>query len=139
MSKYRTYQRQAPPPQRDPHPIWRGIGCFIALVVPVLSFGISSILIQAAPSMGIQLPVELLGRPLMPEYMFAVPGLVGFFKWLESIDNLYALLLGTFIVAVLLSAVLALIYAFVYRIVGPPRYTELDAPIDNVKVRRYKR
>ena len=139
MSHYRTYERRVPPRRTEPHPVWRGIGCFIMLVIPVLSFGISTILIQAAPSMGIQLPVELLGRPLMPEYMFAVPGLVGFFKWLESIDNLYALLLGTFIVAVLLSAVLALIYAFVYRIVGPPRYTELDAPIDNVKVRRYKR
>ena len=139
MSKYGSYRKVAPPKSYEPHPIWRGIGCFIMLVIPVLSFGISTILIQAAPSMGIQLPVELLGRPLMPEYMFAVPGLVGFFKWLESIDNLYALLLGTFIVAVLLSAVLALIYAFVYRIVGPPRYTELDAPIQNVKVKRYKR
>lgn len=139
MSKYRTYQRKAPPPQREPHPIWRGIGCLIMLVVPVLSFGISTILIQLAPSMGIQLPVELLGRPFMPEYMFVVPGLVGIINWLGSIDNLYALLLGTFIIGVLLSAVLALIYAFVYRIVGPPRYTELDAPVENIKVKRYKR
>jgi hypothetical protein len=139
MSKYRTYQREAPPRQKDPHPIWRGIGCLIMLLVPVLSFGISTILVQMAPSLGIQLPVELLGRPLMPELMFKVPGLVGILNWIQSLNNIYAILVGMFIVAVILSGVLALVYSFVYRIVGPSRYTDLDAPVQNIKVKRYKR
>jgi hypothetical protein len=139
MSKYRTYQREAPPRQKDPHPIWRGIGCLIMLLVPILSFGISTILVQTAPSLGIQLPVELLGRPLMPEIMFKVPGLVGILNWIQSLNNIYAILVGMFIVAVILSGVLALVYSFVYRIVGPSRYTDLDAPVQNIKVKRYKR
>jgi len=109
------------------------------LVVPVLSFGISTLLVQSAPSLGIQLPVELLGRPLMPEIMFKVPGLVGILNWIQSLDNLYAILVGTFTVAVLLTGLLALGYAAIYRIVGPPRYTDIDVPVSNVKVKKYTR
>jgi len=139
MSKYRTYERKAPPRRNDPHPIWRGIGCLIMLIVPVLSFGISTSLVQLAPSLGIQLPVELLGRPLMPEFMFLVPGLVGILNWIQSLDNLYAILVGTFTFTILLAGVLALAYAVIYRVIGPARYTELDAPVPNIKVKKYKR
>jgi hypothetical protein len=140
MSKYRTYERQAAPIHRkDPHPIWRGIGCLIMLLVPALSLGISSILVQLAPSFGIQLPYGLLGPPLMPEILFRVPGLVGILNWIQGRNNLYAILIGTFAVAIVLTSVLALGYAIVYRIIGPPRYTKYDAPPPNIKVKRYKR
>ena len=139
MSKYRTYERKAPPNRNEPHPIWRGIGCLIMLIVPVLSFGISTILVQMAPSLGIQLPVKLLGRPFMPDFMFQVPGLVGILNWIQSLDNLYAILVGTFSVTVILASLLALGYATIYRFIGPPRYSSLDAPSSNIKVKKYKR
>ena len=139
MSKYRPYERKTPPSRKEPHPIWRGIGCLIILMVPVLSFGISTILVQLAPSLGIQIPVELLGRPLMPDIMFQVPGLVGILNWIQSLDNLYAILVGTFTVTVIFGGVLAFGYALIYRFIGPPRYTSLDAPSSNFKVKKYKR
>jgi hypothetical protein len=139
MAKYRTYERQAAPTRKDPHPIWRGIGCLIMLIVPALSLGISAILIQLAPSFGIQLPNELLGPPLMPAFLFQVPGLVGILNWIQGRNNLYAILVGTFLVTILLAGVLALGYAIIYRIVGPPRYSRFDAPPTNIKVKKYKR
>lgn len=139
MAKYRSYERQAPPVRKDPHPVWRGIGCLIMLVVPVLSYGISMLVVQNASTLGLQIPPSLLGRPTFPEFLYLVPGLVGILNWLRGINNLYAILVGTFTIAILLTGFLALGYAFIYRIIGPPRYTELDAPTPNVRVRKYKR
>ena len=139
MAKHRTYEKQLPPRRKDPHPVWRGIGCLSMLILPALAFGVSGILVQIAPSMGIYLPPELLGRPVMPEVLFKVPGLIGLLNWIQRQNNLYAILLITFVVTLALAGILALGYAFVYRLVGPPRYTGYDAPPQNIKVKRYKR
>lgn len=139
MAKYRSYERKPPARSKEPHPVWRGIGCLIMIIVPALSLGISAILVQMAPSLGIQLPPGLLGRPVMPDFLFMVPGLVPILYWIQSLNNLYAILVGTFTVTVILAGVIALGYAFIYRIMGPPRYTGIDAPPPNVKVRKYRR
>ncbi len=139
MAKYRSYEKNLPSRSKEPHPVWRGIGCLIMLIVPALSLGLSTILVQIAPSLGIQLPDGLLGRPVMPELLFKVPGLVGILNWIQSLNNLYAILAGTFTITVLLAGLIALLYAFTYRLVGPPRYSGIDAPPPNIKVRKYKR
>ena len=125
--------------RKDPHPIWRGIGCFLMLIIPVLSWGISAIFIEMAPNLGIQLPVGLLGPVYMPQILFKVPGLVQVLYKIESINNLYGILLGTFTFTIILGGVMALVYAFIYRFAGPPRYTDLDVPPPNIKTKRYKR
>lgn len=139
MSKYQTYQRRIPRRSNEPHPVWRGIGCLIMLIIPALAYSISVILIQIAPSLGILLPAGLLGYPVMPAWLFQVPGLVGFLHWIQSINNLYAILVGTLVITVFLMGALALGYAFIYRLFGPPRYSPLDAPPPNIKVRKYRR
>jgi hypothetical protein len=139
MTKYRSYEKPMPPRQKEPHPIWRGIGCLTTLIIPALALGLSTILIQMAPSLGVQLPPGLLGRPLMPDILFQIPGLVGILNWIQGRNNLYAILLVAFAITIVLAGVLALVYAFIYRIVGPPRYTGVDAPPSNIKVGKYKR
>lgn len=140
MPKYQSFERQAKPIRRkDPHPIWRGIGCLIMLLVPAISLGASTILVGMAPDLGLAFPPGLMGRPVMPKYLFYVPGLVGILDWIQSLDNLYAVLLVTFIVTVLLMGITALGYAFIYRIAGPGRYTRFDAPPPNIKTKKYKR
>jgi hypothetical protein len=139
MTNYRSFERQTPRRSKEPHPVWRGIGCVIMLIVPALAMGISYILIQMAPSLGVSLPVELLGRPVMPGFLFRVPGLVSILVWIQSIDNLYGLLAGTFAVTILLGGLLALVYAIIYRILGPAQYSGVDAPPIIKKVKKYKR
>jgi uncharacterized membrane protein len=109
------------------------------LIVPVLSLALSAFLVEAAIQNNIPIPRELLGFPNMPLLLFRVPGLVGLLYWIEGRENLYAILIGTFVLVLLLGGILALFYAIVYRLVGPPRYTPLDAPPVNIRVRRYKR
>ncbi|MBI5935925.1 MAG: hypothetical protein HY867_19640 [Chloroflexi bacterium] len=139
MSKHRSFEKQAKPRRKDPHPVWRGIGCLSMLIIPAISFGISTILVQMAPSMGVYLPPELLGRPVMPELLFKVPGLIGLLNWIQRQNNLYAILIITFAVVVVLAGIIAVGYALAYRIMGPPRYTGYDAPPPRIKVKKYKR
>jgi len=140
MAKYRNYERRATPIRRnDPHPIWRGIGCITMLLVPAMALALSTIMIEVALENRVPIPKGLLGWPVMHPLMFCVPGLVPLLTWIESIKNLYAILAGTFVLIIFLGGVFALLYAFAYRLVGPPRYSGLDAPPPNVKTKRYKR
>jgi hypothetical protein len=139
MAKNRSLQRQVPARSKEPHPVWRGIGCLIMLLVPALSIGISYIIIKMALEAGVQLPPELLGYPLMPDILFRVPGLVALLSWIQGRNNLYAILVCAFTVGIILASLFALGYAAMYRLVGPPRYSGIDAPPENIKVRRYKR
>ena len=123
----------------EPHPVWRGIGCLIMLIIPALSLGFSYVMLESALSLGVDLPPGLLGYPVMPPLLFKVPGLVGILGWIQSLNNLYAILVGTAVLTLLLGGLIALGYAVVYRIVGPSHYSELDAPPTGYKVRKYKR
>jgi hypothetical protein len=139
MAKYRNYERKSPLRRNEPHPIWRGIGCMFMLLVPAMSLALSSLLIEEALKKGFPIPRELLGVPVMHPLLFRVPGLVSLLLWVESLNNLYAILVGAFTLTILLGGIFALVYAFVYRLVGPPLYSGLDAPPPNVKTKRYKR
>jgi len=140
MSKYSGYEKKVNlHKQPEPHPIWRGIGCFIMLVTPVLSYLLAVIAVNYAMEQGIRLPEGLAGYPVMPDWLFFVPGLVKILYWIQSRQNLYAYLFMTFVFIVALGGVISLLYAVMYSIAGPKRYNALDAPPPNVKTRKYKR
>jgi hypothetical protein len=139
MTKYRAFEKRLPPRNKEPHPVWRGIGCLIWLILPVLSYGLSALTISYALKQGIQFPQDLTGYPVMPPLLFRVPGLVALLNWLQSQYNLYLTLLVAFFFVVMLAGAMAIIYAFMYRASAPPRYSGVDAPPVNIKVKKYKR
>jgi drug/metabolite transporter (DMT)-like permease len=141
MSSYGRYEQRKGNTRRknEPHPIWRGIGCLITLIVPVLAYVLATIAVDYAMKQGIRLPDGLVGTPVMPTLLFKVPGLVDILLWIEGRTNLYAYLFMTFFFIVALGGVMSLLYAIMYQIVGPKRYTVLDAPPPSVKTRKYKR
>jgi hypothetical protein len=53
--------------------------------------------------------------------------------------HFYAYAVTSLLYMVLLGGIMSVFYAFVYRIVGPPRYGPLDVERPNVKVKKYKR
>lgn len=115
MTKYDpTYQpksrRTIIPPV---HPIWRGIGCFLLILLPGVAFAGAKILVQANRSRRwVQIPVEL-GES------FTVP-VIG--------RVLYADLALTVILVVIGFAIITVGYSVIYRIIGIPRYGPLDSP-----------
>jgi len=60
-------------------------------------------------------------------------------NYLSSIPYLQALALFFIMAMILFSGIFSFLNALLYRMIGPPRYTPLDAPAPRVKTKRYTR
>jgi hypothetical protein len=115
MTKYDpTYQprsrRSIIPPV---HPVWRGIGCLLLILLPIISFAGAKLLVQAnSRQRWIQIPSELSGSFIAP-----VVGRI-----------FYADLALAVILIVIGFAIITVVYAIIYRIIGIPRFGPLDSP-----------
>ena len=115
MTKYDpTYQtksrRSIIPPV---HPVWRGIGCFLLILLPIVSFAGAKLLVQANNRQRwVQIPTELRDSVFLP--------VIG--------RLIFADLAVTVILIVIGFALLTAAYAVFYRILGISRYGPLDSP-----------
>ena len=115
MSKYdptfaQTSRRSGP---SSVHPIWRGIGCILLILVPIISFAGAKLLVQEnIKQHWIDIPQEMLGS-------FSVP-VVG--------RVLFADLAVWIILIVIGFGILTVVYALFYRLLGPSRYGPLESP-----------
>jgi len=141
MTKYTnaSQRRRSGPKQPEIHAVWRGIGCLLILIVPTISFFLGIASIQLAVDQNWPLPYQLMGYPVMPDLLWKLAGLTPILGFIQSQNNLYAILMVTLVYVVFFSALVSFIYAFVYRYVGPARYGPQDAPPPKVKVKRYTR
>jgi hypothetical protein len=124
---------------QEPHAIWRGIGCVLMIVVPVLSMAIGTQIVKYALANKISVPVEFLGKVSMPGFIYNSFALRAIFKPLTEIQNLYANLVAGLICMILISSLISLIYAVAYRIANPYRYGPTDAPPPKRKVAKKSR
>jgi hypothetical protein len=95
------------------HPIWRGIGFVLMVLLPIMSLAGAILLVRENFRQGwVNFPGWMLESFVLP-----------------SIGRVFvADLLLTLVLLVIGSGVLTLGYGFVYRLVGPPRYGEYDVP-----------
>jgi hypothetical protein len=95
------------------HPVWRGIGCFLLILLPILAFAGSKLLVQRNfQQRWIDLPREL-------ELWFVIPVLGRVFV---------ADIALTILLLVIIFGIATVIYALLYRLLGPPRPGPLDSP-----------
>lgn len=116
MSKYDKFNPRASAAARpwDIHPIWRGIGCLLMILVPVMAYAGAVLLVQANVSQGwVPIGTELAQTVTIPN--------VGSFKYL------FANLLVAGILAVLGFGLIVAIYSLIYKAVGPSQLGPLDA------------
>jgi hypothetical protein len=140
MTKYTVAARRPPMNEKQPtHAIWRGIGCLLMVIVPLVSWLFAVVTVQIAVSQNWPLPYQLMGYPAMPLVLWSAPGLAPVLAFIERQSNLYAVLALTVAYVVVASALISLVYSIIYRFVGPARYGPLDAPPPRVTVGRYKR
>jgi amino acid permease len=116
MAKYSSYNRRTPLDERPwtIHPIWRGIGCLLMLLIPIMAYAGAILLVQANAEQGwVPMPAELIQTVTLPYF--------------GKVEHLAANL----IVAVLLSfvgfALLSFIYSIFYRLINPDPLGPLDA------------
>ena len=141
MGKHESFnRRKAKKPSDGPHPIWRGIGCLILVIVPVISFGLAVLTFDAALANKWPLPAEFLGNPSMPRLLYRRHALVPVLNAITSMTNLYGYLAFAFVYTVILGGIMSFVYALAYRMVGPPVYGPMDMPPPKgIRLKRYKR
>jgi hypothetical protein len=120
MSKYIQQVRPAPI-KREVHPIWRGIGLFLAIITPAMAYaGTLLLLEQNQIQRWVAIPKDVL-------VTFGSDPLLG------------VKVILTLFLAVLIYAVFSLISFILYSAFAPPSLGPYDAPPIRRKVKSYKR
>ena len=140
MGKYSSYGKKPPAPKMNVvHPVMRGIGCIMIVIVPILAYGVSVILVNYGIAHGWPIPPGWLGTPGIHPLLRQLQGLTVILDFLQRQTNLTANLVFTIAITVLIGGVMSMIYGYIYTIFGPPRYGPTDAPPERVKVKKYTR
>ena len=115
MGRYDRYSSIQQREEKGIHPIWRGIGCILIIVIPMMAYAGAVELVKANYEFGwMRMPAELAQVVQIP-YIGAVP-------------NLYAYLAIGIVLLVIGYGILMIIYSIMYRAVGPSKYGPTDAP-----------
>ncbi len=139
MGKYQTFRPPERKRRRSVHPIWRGIGCLLMIILPVISYVAAVQVIQYGLKARWPLPRELFVPITPPRILWEVPALVPVLSWLTRQRNLVAYLSVAFLILVFLGGFFSVFYAALYRFLGPPRYGPLDVPPPKHKPKPYRR
>jgi len=120
MSKYKIYEQPRKEHPWKIHPVWRGIGCVMLVLIPLMAYAGASLLMEAnAHNHWVPVPREFRGPAQYP-YLYAHLGV-------------------TLLVSMIGFVVMVIIYSLVYRFAGPPRYGAQDAPPPRKSSRRRRR
>jgi len=138
MGKYSPTTVSRKPRIERPHPVWRGIGCILMIVVPILSFGLAELTVQSTWAQQ-YIPYQLLGYPILPTSLWKAGFLNPILAFIQSLPDFYGVLIFLFFYVVVIGAVISVGNAFLYKFLGPPRYGPQDAEPPKIKVKSYKR
>ena len=141
MGRHTSYQREKQKALRGQiHPIMRGIGCILFVIVPIISYGTAVLLVNYGMRNGWPIPPDWLGTPGIHPLLWRLGGLQVVLNFIQAQNNLIANLIFAIALTVLIFGFLAIIYGFIFKLFGPPQYGPTDVPpIRGVKVKRYKR
>ena len=126
MAKYSSYNRRTPLDQRPwtIHPIWRGIGCILMLLIPIMAYAGAILLIQAnIENHWVPMPADMMQSITLP--------------YIGAVQHLVATLITTILLSVIGFALLSFFYAIFFRLVNPDPLGPMDAkPIRSRPPRR---
>ncbi len=117
MTRYDKFNRRASMLDRPwkIHPIWRGIGCIMMVIIPIMAYAGAVLLVQENMRQGwLPMPRDLARTITIP--------------MLGSYPNLLAYLVVALTLSVVGFGVYTAIYALLNAIVGPSRFGPLDVP-----------
>ncbi|MFZ1042287.1 MAG: hypothetical protein WCA79_21535 [Anaerolineales bacterium] len=138
MGRYSPTTVRPKPQIERPHPVWRGIGCILMIVVPIISFGLAELTIQSNWAQQ-YVPYQLMGFIVMPAILWKPGFLNPILAFIQGVPNLSGVLVFFFLYLIVIGAFVSVGNAYLYKTLGPPRYGPQDAPQPKIKVKPYKR
>ena len=114
------------------HPVWRGIGCILLLLIPIMSWYVTALLLDSNQKAII--PPELTKVVAIP--LIKVGGIdkviIQVNTYFSNAHFVFGQVFFTIIFSVLGFGILSFLYAIFYRVAGPPRYGPFDVPPNKV-------
>jgi len=141
MGKHTSMVRRKPLKEADrgPHAIWRGIGCLMILLIPILSIALGYETVQYGIKAEWPIPYQLLGTPKLPDMFYDVRILRQLSLPVRRTEHFFAYATFSIGYMVVIGGLISVVYAFIYRMVGPARYGPFDAPPPKIKTKKYTR
>lgn len=121
MTKYVNSDKKERSP--DPHPVWRGIGFVMIVMIPLMSFAIADQLMRYFAENNIRIINELLAPPV------EVP------LW-GTVYNWPAMLVFAFVIALIMFGLFAMVNAVIYRSSSSKTLQTLESPPKSYKKKR---
>jgi len=129
MSKYgvRQISAQEKPRPWDVHPLWRGFGCIMIILVPIVSYAGAVLVIEneLLTQLGVPLSYDLI-RPISIVFSSPLPEFLPF-SVNTQVEHLYGNLAVGVILMMLGFGLLMVFYSIMFRMMGPSRLGPLDA------------
>lgn len=119
MGKYSNYHHAATTDRdRETHPIWRGVGCLLIVLIPALAYAISLWVLEANTQ----------------AHWFAVPRELA----IRGVSDplLGAKIALTIAISFVIYMIFSLVTFFANRMFGPSRYGPQDVPPINRRTKR---
>ena len=140
MSSYNYYKNNKEEPEKkEIHPIWRGIGCLITVITPIISWAASLVLVDYGEIQKWPFLMEMSGTVRFSDIFYQIPFVDVAANYLSSIHYLIPLVIFFILFLIFFTGVFSVLNAVVFRMFGPSRYGDLDAPAPKVKPKRYTR
>jgi hypothetical protein len=137
MGKYSRFEFKKAG-KKGMNPIWRGIGCLLIVIALLLAYGLTVIFVPSIIATG-KIPYQLLGHVQFPDWAFKLKVTAEIAGFLSSFNNPWTNIITFFVILLLLTGVASLVYAIIQSVIGPPRYSDQDAPPSRHKAKKYTR
>jgi hypothetical protein len=130
MPKHGVYQREVTREEREAknqlHPVWRGVGFALLILIPIMSYAAMTVLWgQNQSAQWMPLPIDLVAKP-------------GHFLYFGD-PWIYVKIIITVTIMLIMYAILTLFTFVINSIFAPPRYGPFDVPPIRAKVNKRAR
>jgi len=124
---------EKPTPRTFIHPAWRGIGCLLVVLIPIMGWGLGGVFLEknVQYGWGVPIPPELNVTPSAVWKFAASSGISP-----EMLTPFYARLMLMVVFSVVVYGVLTVAYSVIYRVSGGGRGSPLDVPLSSQPRRR---
>jgi hypothetical protein len=115
------------------HPAWRGIGCILFLLIPIMSWVIATLLLQS--NLKIPLPYQMMQVVAIPfTHIREIDKVIlSINQYFDATGFVFGQLFLTIIFSIIGYGIMAFLYAVLFGIAGPPRYGPFDVPPSRIK------